>query len=181
MRRVDTAAVMRKPLILLGLLALAAPVAGLSAQSSEGTLSVENGRGKVTLQVRGGVIGRLERGSVTFFDLTPEDLYDPWVFGDDEAVRFVGDTGITYSGSGLRFRLGGGGFRVVVTGRGIDLSAVGKGSGSIQGAAVDPGLYSVDGVDCRTSRGSCKPLPEIRRVFQLGTGDKSLISRSNGG
>lgn len=165
---------MRKTLVLLALLALAAPLTGLSAmRAGEGTLSVEDGRGIVTVQARGGVIGRLDRGSVTIFDLTPEDANDPVVFGDDQPVQLVGETGIRYRGVGLRYRLIGGGFRIVINGRGIDLSAVGKGNGSIRGDADAPGVYSLDGADCREKPASCKPLPEILRPFRLGTSDRA--------
>lgn len=175
---------MRKTFSLLGLLALALPVVGVaSSRAGEGTLSVEDGQGKVTLQARGGVIGRLERGYVTIYDLTPEDANEPVVFGDDRPVRFVGETGIQYSGTGLRFRLIGGGFRIVVQGKGIDLSVVAKGAGSIvAGQADDPGVYSLDGADCRKDRASCRPLPEIARRFQLGgeRGEKSLVHAAAG-
>jgi hypothetical protein len=170
---------MRKSFVVLALLALALPVAGLSAlRAGEGTLSVEDGRGSVTIQARGGVIGRLDRGSVTIFDLTPEDANDPYVFGDDQPVQLVGETGIKYRGAGLRFRLIGGSFRIVITGRGIDLSAVGKGTGTIRGEvdSLDTGLFSLDGADCRDDPESCKPLPEIARQFRLGAlerGEKS--------
>ena len=61
------------------------PLAGVAGVSAgEGTLSVEDGQGKVTLQARGGVIGRLDRGYVTIYDLTPDDAYDPYVVGDDQ-------------------------------------------------------------------------------------------------
>ena len=87
-RRADTATLMRKTFVLLGLLALALPVAGVAALSAgEGTLSVEDGVGKVTLQARGGVIGRLDRGSVTIYDLTPEDANDPCRLRRRQAVR----------------------------------------------------------------------------------------------
>jgi len=168
---------MRKTFALLGLLALALPVAGVAGlRAGEGTLSVEDGNGKVSVQARGGVIGRLERGTVTIFDLTPDDANDPVVFGDDRPVRFIGETGIQYAGTGLRFRLVGGGFRIVITGRGIDLSVVAKGSGSIAAEARvgDPGVYSLDGADCRNVRSTCTPLPESPRRFQLG-GEKSLV------
>jgi hypothetical protein len=162
------------------LLALALPVAGVAGLSAgEGTLSVEDGQGKVTLQARGGVIGRLERGVVTIYDLTPEDASEPVVFGDDRPVRFVGETGIQYAGTALRFRLVGGGFRIVISGKGIDLSVVAKGSGTITAgaAALDPGVYSLDGADCRNDRASCKPLPEITKRFQLGSerGEKNPV------
>jgi hypothetical protein len=173
---------MRKTFVLLGLLALALPVAGVaSLGAGEGTLSVEDGQGKVTLQARGGVIGRLERGSVTVYDLTPDDAYDPVVFGDDRPVRFIGETGIQYGGAGLRFRLIGGRYRIVIEGRGIDLSVVAKGVGSITAAAaVDPGVYSLDGADCRNDRASCEPLPAITRRFQLGSGDKNGVGPQAG-
>ena len=182
---------MRKTFALLGLLALALPVAGVAAlRVGEGTLSVEDGNGRVALQGRGGVIGRLERGFVTIHDLTPDDASEPVVFGDDRPVRFVGETGIQYAGTGLRFRLVGGGFKIVVNGRGIDLSVVAKGSGSIVANQTDDpsvysGVYSLDGADCRKDRASCKPLPDLPRRFQLGGapergGEKSLVYSSAG-
>lgn len=168
---------MRKPFALLALLALALPVTAVGAQrGGEGTLAVEDGRGRVSLQARGGFIGRLDRGSVTIFDLTPDDANVPVVSGDDRPVRFVGELGVQYAGAGLRFRLIGGGFRIVVSGRGIDLSVVGKGNGWIVGDPAGPGLYSLDGSDCRKTPTSCSPLPELPTRIQLGTperGDKS--------
>ena len=170
---------MRKTFAILGLLALALPVAGVAGlRAGEGTLSIEDGVGRVALQVRGGVIGRLDRGFVIIYDLTPEDAYEPWVVGDDQPLRFVGENGIRYGGLGLRFRLIGGKYRIVIEGRGIDLSVVARGSGTITaGAALDPGVYSLDGDDCRSDRASCKPLPEVTKRFQLGgpeRGEKNL-------
>jgi hypothetical protein len=163
---------MRKTLVLMVLIALALPVAalaaGLASGAGDGTLTVEDGRGMVSVQARGGVIGRIERGTVTIFDLTPDDDYDPVVFGDDQPVALVGDTGIRYRGAGLRYRLIGGSFRIVVNGRGIDLSVVGKGSGTLRGETLDPGLYSLDGADCRKAADSCKPLPDVAKAFRLG-------------
>ena len=48
-----------------------------SLSTGDGTLSVEDGRGKVTIQARGGVIGRLDRGTVTVYDLTPDGCERP--------------------------------------------------------------------------------------------------------
>ena len=167
---------MRKTFVLLALLALALPVAGLSAlHAGEGTLSVENGRGVVTVQARGGVIGRLDRGSVTIYDLTPEDASDQYVFGDDQPLELVGETGIRYRGAGIRYRLIGGSFKIVINGRGIDLSAVGKGTGSIRAelGTEDPGVYSLEGVDCRKDPDGCNPLPERLQRFQIGTQERA--------
>jgi hypothetical protein len=161
---------MRKTFILLALLALALPVAAVSATSAgDGTLSVDDGRGKVNIRARGGVIGRLDRGSITIFDLTPGDANQPVVTGDDQPVLIVGENGLRYRGAGLRFRVIGGSFRILVQGRGIDLSVVGKGEGFIEGDTVDPGVYSLDGADCRKERLSCNPLPQPGIRFRLGT------------
>ncbi|HUP33565.1 MAG TPA: hypothetical protein VM184_11065 [Gaiellaceae bacterium] len=163
---------MRKALVLVSLLALALPVAGLGALAAkrigEGTLSIEDGRGKVIVQARGGAIGRLERGTVRIFDLTPNDANVPVVSGNDRPLKFIGANGIEYAGVGLRFRVIGGGFRIVIEGRGIDLSVVGRGSGLIRGETVEPGLYSLEGSDCRSRPATCEPLPEIATRFQLG-------------
>lgn len=163
---------MRKVLVLVSLLALALPMAGLGGLAvqriGEGTLSVEDGRGKVIVQARGGAIGRLERGTVRIFDLTPNDANVPVVSGDDRPLRFFGDNGIEYAGIGLRFRIIGGGFRVVIEGRGIDLSVVGRGGGFVKGETPEPGLYSLEGSDCRTRPATCEPLPENGKRFQLG-------------
>jgi hypothetical protein len=168
-QRVDTAGVMRKSFLFLALLALGLPVIGLAAtRTGEGTLSVEDGRGKVTIQARGGVIGRLERGSVTIYDLTPEDSNIPAVFGDDQPVALIGENGIKYTGSGMRFRFIGGRYRILIQGRGIDLSAVGKGFGTIRGDVGQLGVYSLDGADCRKDPDACTLLPEVEKRFLLG-------------
>jgi hypothetical protein len=173
--RIDTAVVIRRALILLVCTAFVLPVAALAATKiGEGTLSVDEGRGKVTIEARGGFIGRIDAGTVTIHDLTPDDEHEPFVFGDDRPVRFLGETGIQRGGVGLRFRLAGGRYRLVVQGRGIDLSVVGKGAGTIKSdGEAGPGVYSLDGADCRRLPESCKPLPELTRVFQLGTAEKS--------
>ena len=57
----------------------------------------------------------------------------PVVFGDDQPVALVGETGFKYTGTAMRFRVIGGRYRIVIQGRGIDLSVVGKGFGSIKG------------------------------------------------
>lgn len=160
---------MRKLFALLGLLALALPVAGVAGLSAgEGALTVDDGRGLLSLTARGGIIGRLDRGSVTVYDLTPDDANQPAVFGDDLPILFVGESGIRYSGAGLRFRITGGRYKIVVEGRGIDVSAVGKGTGWIVGDGDSPGLYSLEGDDCRKTPARCTPLPSFRERFQLG-------------
>lgn len=167
---------MRKLFTLLGLLALALPVAGVAGisglRAGDGTLSVEDGRGRITLQARGGVIGRLERGFIRICDLTPDDPNVPFVWGDDQPRELIGGDCVRFAGSGLRFRLVGGGYRIVVVGKGIDLSAVGKGAGTIRGDSDAAGVYSLNGDDCRNDRSRCTPLPETERHFQLGVPER---------
>jgi hypothetical protein len=170
-RTVSILGSMRKAILLPIVLALALPVvAAATVHAGDGTLSVENGKGKVVVQARGGLIGRLDRGSVTIFDLTPADANEPVVSGDDQPLLLVGQNGIRYRGNGIRFRVIGGGFRVVVQGRGIDLSVVGRGNGSLEGddKVADTGLYSLDGADCRKSAATCQPLPVEGFRFRLG-------------
>ena len=164
---------MRKTLLFLALLALVLPVVAVAAlDAGEGTLSVEDGRGKVSLEARGGVIGRLDRGTITVYDKTPADSSFPVVTGADQPEVFLADGSIRYRGAGLRFRIIGGGFKLLIQGRGIALSAVGKGSGFIEGESTEPGVYSLDGADCRKNRASCDllPLPGIR--FKLGGSER---------
>ena len=148
-------------------LRLAAPDAG------DGTLSVEDGRGKVSLQARGGVFGRLDRGTVTVWDTSPADASFPVVTGADQPEAFLVDGGVRYRGAGIRFRVIGGGFKLLVQGRGFDLSVVGKGSGFIEGDTIEPGVFSLDGADCRKNRASCELLPEPGIRFRLGAVEKT--------
>ena len=164
---------MRKTLLCLALLALLLPLAAAAAVGAgDGTLSVEDGRGKVNIDARGGVIGRLDRGSITVYDKTPADANVPVVTGADQPEIFQVDGGIRYRGAGLRFRVIGGGFRIMIQGRGIDLSLVGKGSGFIEGETFEPGVYSLAGADCRKSRTSCEELPQPGIRFKLGAPER---------
>jgi hypothetical protein len=161
--------VIRKTLVLAALVALSIPVAGLGApRAGDGTLSVEDGRGKVIVHARGGLIGRLDRGIVTVYDLSPNDAHVPVVTGADRRPVPVGRNGVRYRGDAIRFRVVGGHFRVVVEGRGIDLSVVGRGTVFVQGETASPGLYSLDGEDCRLSPATCEPLPEAGVRYKLG-------------
>jgi hypothetical protein len=182
-RSVSILGSMRKAILLLVALALALPVvAAATLRTGDGTLSVENGRGKVSVQARGGLIGRLDRGSVTIFDLTPADANQPVVSGDDQPLMLIGDNGIRYRGAGIRFRVIGGGFRVVVQGRGIDLSVVGRGNGYVEGdeRAFDTGLYSLAGADCRKDAASCEPLPVEGFRFKLGSPEREKAPGRDG-
>ena len=163
--------VTRRSLTLLALVALLLPAAGLAAAGAgDGTLSVADARGKVTVQARGAIIGRFDAGTLVITDLSPQDASDPIVWGDDKDRRLLPDGSIVYSGKAVRFRVIGGSYRVVVrNASGLDLSVVGNGVVWLEGDGPDPGVYSLDGEDCRVDRASCKPLPKEKRL-KLGSG-----------
>jgi hypothetical protein len=140
---------------------------------TNGTLSIEHGKGLVMLDVRGSILGRLGNGVVTVTDQTPRDPYTATVAGKKLTLVRLGPRTIRYRGQALRFRMVGGGWRVVVRGSGIALSAVGRGAVTLQAYRLNPlddaGVYSLDGVDCSTDETSCTPLPDDLERFALGT------------
>ena len=139
MRRLLTSAVL--------VAALAVPTAATARPHgpNDGTLSVQDGRGVITIQGRGGVIGSFARGAVTISDPIDGDGTGPIVFGDDWSKE-RNDTTTTWGGTHVRFRMIGGTFRVRVQGRGINLSFVGKATVTLNGAGKDDdGTYAVNG------------------------------------
>jgi hypothetical protein len=169
---------MRTPLValLVFLVAVPAASAALASGTADGELSVDAGRGKVTVDARGGIIGRFTDGKVSILDLTPDDVFVPVVFGDELPAIVLSNGAVLYRGTNVRFRLVGGRYRVFVHGVGIDLSAVGNGLVWLEsdGSRV-PGTYSLEGDDCQLARAKCKPLPELRTRFKLGTGDAEKV------
>jgi len=139
---------MRRPLILALLvltLALPAGVAAQTRSSTDGTLSVKDARGVITIQGRGGVIGSFSKGQVMINDPVDGGGTGPIVTGDDWSKDKT-DTATVWGGTKVRFRIIGGTFRIVVRGRGINLSFVGKGNVILNGAGTDDdGTYAVNG------------------------------------
>ena len=130
---------------MLAALALPAASAARSQGASDGTLSVRDARGTITISGRGGVIGSFARGSVTINDPAPGDGTGPVVTGD-EWSKDRDATTTTWGGTRVRFRIIGGSFRIVIKGRGINFSLVGTGRVTLDGAGTgDDGSYSVNG------------------------------------
>ncbi len=128
-------------------LALPAGSAARPLAAADGTLSVKDARGVITIQGRGGVIGSLGKGSVLINDPVDGDGTGPIVTGDDWSKDKT-DTATVWGGTKVRFRIIGGTFRVVVRGRGINLSFVGTGNVIVNGAGTDAdGSYAVNGGD----------------------------------
>ena len=138
---------MRRFLVFAMLAALAVPAisAAQSRGVNDGTLSVRDGRGAITISGRGAVIGSFAQGRVTISDPVEGDGSGPIVTGD-EWSRDRDATTTTWGGTRVRFRIIGGAFKIFIKGRGINLSLVGKGTVTLNGAGTeDDGTYSVNG------------------------------------
>src|SRR6266508_3813368 len=146
---------------MLAALALPAASAARNQGANDGTLAVRDARGTVTISARGGVIGSFARGSVTISDPVDGDGTGPIVTGEDFPPIERNETTTTWRGTKVRFRIIGGAFRVVVKGRGINLSLVGKGNVTLNGAGTeDDGSYSVNGAEY-------DPIPNFLFPFPL--------------
>jgi hypothetical protein len=121
-------------------LATAAVAAGMRAPVEDGTLSVRDGRVTIVLKLRGGVIGRFGRGKLTVTDLNPDS--GTVVVHGAERERLVNERKTIYAGSNIRFRISDD-RRVVVriAGTKINLSAVGRGDGSMDGYGDQEGVF----------------------------------------
>jgi hypothetical protein len=165
---------MRTLIVIACSAAFAAALVGVAvaAPPDAGVLSVERGKGVVTLDLRGSVLGRLANGALRVTDLTPRDRYLPIVVGRKLVAERLGPRTVVYRGQGLRFRMLGGGYRIVVRGSGISLSAVGRGVVSLDAERTlleeDAGVYSLGGVDCGIEPALCTPLPDEPELFILG-------------
>ena len=187
MPNLDTGPGVMRKLILFACSIAAAAVLGGSAGAAApdvGVLSVEDGRGMVMLDLKGSVLGRLSTGTLRVTDHTPRDRYSALVVGRKLTQERLGPKTVLYRGQGLRFRMVGGGYRIVVRGSGISVSAVGRGVVSLDGeprlSGEDVGVYSLeDGVDCDVERTLCTPLPDEPQRFTLGSpsGDGSRVQK----
>lgn len=166
---------MRKLALISCVVAVAAALAGLAgaAEPNVGVLSVVHGKGVVTMDLRGNVLGRLTSGSIRVTDATPGDRFAAYVVGRKLTQTRIGPQSVLYRGQGLRFRMLGGGYRVVIRGVGIDVEAVGRGIVTLDGepriAGESTGVYSLDGVDCELEPQLCSPLPTEPERFILGS------------
>jgi hypothetical protein len=167
------AGAMRKLLVLCALSAVAvtATAVAWAVPPDSGTLSVERGKGVVMIDLRGSVLGRLANGTLRVTDQTPNDRYAAVVVGRKVTETRLGPRTILYRGQGLRFRMLGGGYRMVARGSGITVSAVGRGTVVLDAEPKyfgdDTGVYSLNGVDCSVEPLTCTPLPADPERFTL--------------
>lgn len=167
-------AVRKLAIISCAFAAALAALAGLAgaAEPNVGALSVERGKGVVMLDLRGSVLGRLATGTLRVTDHTPGDRYGALVVGRKLVQERLGPRTVLYRGQGMRFRMLGGGYRILARGIGIDVSAVGRGVVMLDGEpkvpGEDTGVYSLDGADCELEPELCAPLPTEPERFVLG-------------
>src|SRR3990170_8259921 len=102
---------MRRLLLIPMVLPLGVPaLAGAGRRvPGDGTLEVQNGRGLVDVQARGGIIGRFDSGRMLVDDPIEGDGRGAIVYGA-ERIRELGATRTLYIGEDVRFRLIGGGW-----------------------------------------------------------------------
>jgi hypothetical protein len=128
----------------------------------DGTLTVRDGRGTLTLKFRGSLIGRLNRGKIV---VTSSGTTTAVVRGWES--RAFSPQGTTYTGANIRFRVADD-RRVTVklNGKGLNFSAVGRGDAYVDGIGNPAagiffdGTYSLNG-DAYTS------LPDDRTRIEL--------------
>jgi hypothetical protein len=127
-------------------LGLPAGASAVRELPGDGTLVVDNARGLVAVNARGGIIGRFDSGYVRIYDPSEADGGLPAVYGADK-IRELGPHTKLYIGEDVRFRLIGGAYRVTVQAYGMDISAVGKGSATLDGSGFSeqPGRFQING------------------------------------
>lgn len=160
---------MSSPRVILLCLSLATLVAATAAGAArnpmeDGTLTVRDGRGTLTLKFRGSLIGRLNHGKLTVLASqygTTTSVVRGW------ETRNYSTQGIVYSGSNIRFRVADDKrITVKLNGKGLNFSAVGKGDAWIDGMGNPnagiffDGTYSLNGA-------AYKSLPDVRTKIEL--------------
>ena len=155
---------MRRLFILTMLLAACTVPLALAADTpGDGTLAVKRGRGLVVTKLKGTVIGRVNRNArVQVKDFRPLDGNDPHLTCKP---RRIGASILVCKGSNIGFRVDDGRFNVSVRGNGISISAVGRGSVTIDGVGENGTLDGVMSVDASPY----ESLPDDPTTFHLGT------------
>lgn len=138
---------MRRTVVLLTLLALAAPFAATAAMRApgDGTLAVRGLDGQIRVAATGAIVGRCGECKLFVDERWESSTINPVVVGargvdqDDDGDRDF------YEGKNLRWRvLGGSFFLRVRAGKDVDVSVIGKGVVWIRGTA---GSYTVNESD----------------------------------
>jgi hypothetical protein len=125
-----------------------------------GSLVVQNGRGIVSVDAKGGIIGRFDSGRIT---IDWAGGKQPIISGAVKNLRPLGAHKQMYSGTDVHFYYGGS-YEVQIVALGINLSAVGSGTATVGPTDYsDPGSYRVNG-------GPQQPFPNFPVKITLGSG-----------
>jgi hypothetical protein len=158
---------MRKLLVLLAA-ALVLPAAAFSQpRTSNGTLSIREGRGAVQLDARGSMTGRVN-GKLTVTDLKPFDTKRPIVYGAAKTTYRNAKTTV-YQGKNVRFRLSSARFVIRMEGKAIFLSAIARGTGTLDGLGDPSANVFYDGVWSLNDE-PYHSLPDTLTPFELAAG-----------
>jgi hypothetical protein len=150
-------------LLPLALILLAGSSQARQAAQDDGCLVVQAGRGIVTLNAKGFLLGRFDSGLIDIEDPLHDDG-NVRVFGF-ERRRLLTETKTRYIGALVRFRASGL-FRVRLEAVGIELSLAGKGSALLTSDGfVDAGQYSIDAQSFCESR--FQPMPDVPRKIVI--------------
>jgi hypothetical protein len=155
---------MRRLLVPILLAAALVPAAALAAPGAtgDGTVSVKNANGKMAIVARGSFIGYCDSCTIWVNDPDPTDGAAPLITNSEISLNLT-DTKTFYRGSQMRFRMVGGFVRVIVQGRGIDVSGIGHGQVVLDGlGGSNDGLYQFNGDFYRS-------LPDFELRFTLGS------------
>jgi hypothetical protein len=149
---------MRRLLLICAAAGLFAVPAGATADArGDGTLSVKNATGSVSVVGTGALLGHCDGCRIWIDDPNPSDSPSPFVSRFD-TYRQITDTKRMWCCDNLRFKVVGGFFRVRVVGTGIDLSAVATGTATLDDGSG--GTYSVAGQPF-------EPMPVAKTSFPL--------------
>ena len=159
---------MRKLLVPCLLLALAIPATAYTRAApppvANGTLSIREARGVAQLDVRGNMSGRLN-GRLTITDPKPYDAKRPVVYGATKTI-YRSEKVTIFQGKNLRFRLIGALFQVRLQGKGMFVSAIGRGKFLLDGAGDVSANIFYDGVWSLNDE-PYKSLPDDPTPFEL--------------
>ena len=148
---------------LLALVVLVASSQAKPAAQDDGCLVVQAGRGIVSFNAKGLVLGRFDQGQVDIEDPLPGDG-NVRVFNFDKR-RVLTETKTRYIGERVRFRASGQ-FKVRVEALGMELSLAGKGTATLNSEGwIDAGQYSTDAQSFCESR--FQPMPDLPRKITI--------------
>jgi hypothetical protein len=132
--------------VLLVFASVASARLGAPGTDSDGTLSIKRGRGDVNVTLTGAMIGRVDKGRVTVTDVDQTDDQVPLITHVTKS-RTLTDTTTVYYGKKIRFKMLDGTYKLKLHGKGIHLSAVGKGFAWLKADEhyLNVGVYSLNG------------------------------------